>query len=470
VTEFTNRGLSLSHVTDKQSAESEFREARGLVLYFAGDAAGSVRSLAQDVVENAIDHGILLYVFAENDQLQGYAQTVIDALNVPGVRSRTAPIADFEIAETMSHWGAKRPSPASLEIMVDPETVAPSGADELLLRRAFSDCSKIQISSMSGGRTADTYMVEATFAGSLVGPRPLPFFAKLGSREKIDLEVKRYRDFATHYIPFHLRPNLDDSRCLLGFNRGILVGNFVELAEPLWNAARKGRASGAIHSLIDVTLAGWRAQGFERGLVKNRAVAGALGPEIFDFEKVQKEHLEAAQELGLSRSPQELWESLIGRTEQCYYQAPMHGDLHPGNVFVRGGDAILIDLASVKDGPLSGDLACLETSLIFEPQGKLPDRATWEESVGELYSSECFQRLPPPIALTDEWSSLWNSARMVRMAALPTQACPTEYACAVAVYLLRRAMYPGDSAEDRFRRAYSLVVADRVISEAVAIQ
>jgi Ser/Thr protein kinase RdoA (MazF antagonist) len=44
----------------------------------------------------------------------------------------------------------------------------------------------------------------------------------------------------------------------------------------------------------------------------------------------------------------------------------MHGDLHGENVRVRNGNAILIDFASVCSGPLTADLAALETCLAFE--------------------------------------------------------------------------------------------------------
>jgi hypothetical protein len=204
-------------------------------------------------------------------------------------------------------------------------------------------------------------MVEAMFKGSLVGPRPLPFFVKLGKRDSIKREVASYEQYATHYIPFHLRPNLDPNRCLLGHERAILVA-------ISWNARSRCGIGGERESTFRNPLAlrrhfgGWRLQGFEgpQGLAKG-SVACALTNSIFQHERVQPSYLERAKELGLSRSPKELGECLLGASTQKYYRAPMHGDLHPDNVFIRGGDAILIDLASIQSGPLSGDLACLET-------------------------------------------------------------------------------------------------------------
>jgi Ser/Thr protein kinase RdoA (MazF antagonist) len=102
----------------------------------------------------------------------------------------------------------------------------------------------------------------------------------------------------------------------------------------------------------------------------------------------------------------------------------MHGDLHPGSVFVRGSDAILIDLASIQDGPLSGDLTCLEVALLFEPRegdDKTSEEA-WQKAVDGFYAPESFRQLPPPVFGADSWSARLNCARQVKMVALPTQA------------------------------------------------
>jgi hypothetical protein len=302
-----------------------------------------------------------------------------------------------------------------------------------------------------------------------LAPRPLPFFAKFGARANIERERGHYRDYADLYIPFHLRPNLDNSRCLPGFDRGLLVGNFVERARPLWSAVEDGEASAAIHGLFDVTLAGWWAQGFFPDVGRKKgAVACALTDKIFDHRKVKEQHLEVAGKLGLTLHPKELWERLLGLS-QCYYQAPMHGDLHPDNIFVRGSDAILIDLGSAQQGPLSGDPACLETFLAFEtrPGEEGSEFDQWRNDIDKLFSPEAFRQIPPPLDGPSVWAARWNAARKVRVLAMPTHACDTEYRAAVAVYLLRRGTFDADNtvaAElDGLRRAYAMVAAEHLI-------
>ena len=466
--EFENRRLHLK-VVKAEIEEADLLSARGIVFAFGNNRVSEVRQLAEANVQRAIDHGLQILVLANDDALLRYADEEFGELKVPKYERRLGDIAgaDHEIAQAMLMTDPKRSYSATLQIEHAQEPTELLAPDELLLRRAFSDCRMINISPLSGGKTAEAYMVKATFAphGSPVGPRPLPFFAKLSSRRKIDDEVGNYSTYATYFIPFHLRPNLDETRCLLGFEQGLLVGNFVERAEPLWRVARRGNARAAIRSLFDVTLRGWRDQGFERGLVKDSSVAGALGKKIFDHRAVRPEHLRRAKELGLSRTPKEMWEILLGKN-QCYYSAPMHGDLHPDNVFVRGGDAILIDLGSVKHGPLSGDLACLETSFAFGNYDDDDDAAfneeAWVASIDQLYDARWFRRVPPRAMGSGVRVPLFNCARQVRSIALPGQACGSEYISAVAMYLSRRAMHPGDG-PDGFRRAYALVIADRLI-------
>lgn len=469
---FSTRDLDRVVVHETELTTARLSAARGLVLSFGDGKVSPIRKFAEKNAQAALNHGLAIYVLATEEEVLLHACRELDKIGIapytPRVGDATS-VPDHLIAQHMLRWDAGRAPSSTMKIDQVEGTLDLSPEDDILLRRAFSDCDQIRIAELGGGRTADTFMVEARFAGAstLVGPRPLPFFVKLGQREKIADEVSKYQRYATQFIPFHLRPNLDLSRCLSGQTRGILVGDFVERAEPFWDVACKGEAHAAVHSLFDLTLAGWRAQGFQRDFGKRPgSVAGALGTRIFDCNKVKEQHHATALEHGLSRSPGELWEALM-EIDQCSYRAPMHGDLHPGNVFVRGNDAILIDLASIQDGPLSGDLACLEVALLFETRKddeKLEPEA-WRKAVDAFYAPEHFHQLPPPAFNTDSWSARLNCARQVRMVALPTQACPTEYMSAVAVYLLRRSMHHPDNDTDALRRGYALVVADRLVSE-----
>lgn len=468
---FTERELKLQIVSSHELSTEQLASARGLVLSFGGDMVSKVREFAEKNVVTAIEHGLTIYVLASEDEVLLHAHREMEKLGIKLYTERLASTApDHQVAHHMMIFPVSNAPSAKLEIKLEQGAERLSDADILLLRRAFADCEHIRLVELGGGKTAETFMVEAKLAGaaSLVGPRPLPFFVKLGKREKVAEEVAKYKLYGENFVPFYLRPNLDLSRCVSGHTRGILVGNFVERAEPLWSVTCKGEAHAAIHSLFDLTLAGWRAQGFQRSTgLRSGSVAGGLGSRIFDFNKVKSANLVVAETKGLTRSPQGLWEALMElEGHQRYYNAPMHGDLHPGNVFVRGGDAILIDLASIQDGPLSGDLACLEVALLFETRSgdEMVSEEVWLKAADEFYAPESFRQLPPPAFGADSWSARLNCARQVRMVALPTQACETEYMSAIAVYLLRRSMHDAGNATDALRRGYAMVIADRLVS------
>lgn len=468
VQEFKNRGLHIVETTADSLTAANLVSARGAVYNFTARDIGIVRICAEATIERAIDHGLLSFFLAESDTVQGYLDGVLTRLPAePRPTRKTAPAADHELAEAFARHDAGLPYSSALKI--EPEEVASQlGPDDVLLfRRAFADCTTIRLKSLNPGRTASVFMVHATFKDSLAGPRPLPFFAKVGPRRKIDEEISKYRTYATHFVPFYLRPNLAPARCVLGHKQGLLIGDFVDRSESLWALAQRGQANGVIHALFDVTLNGWRAQAYVEG------VAPAIGPvaeklkTLFDYERVQADYLVQARQFGVTATPQELWEFLIGLTDQCYRISPMHGDLHGENVRVRGTDAILIDLASIAEGPLAADPASLETSLFFDmPENSedMPGDEAWRQAADAFYAPNAFRRLPEPASENQPLAWMWNTARQVRMLALPTQACDTEYASAVAVYLLRRSMYAPASPRDHVRRAHAYVVAARIIN------
>jgi hypothetical protein len=51
----------------------------------------------------------------------------------------------------------------------------------------------------------------------------------------------------------------------MGLTHGILVGNFVEQSESLWDVAKRGSAQPVIYSLFDEALRGWRLQAYVQG-------------------------------------------------------------------------------------------------------------------------------------------------------------------------------------------------------------
>ena len=160
----------------------------------------------------------------------------------------------------------------------------------------------------------------------------------------------------------------------------------------------------------------------------------------------------------------------LSAMRQDWRHAPIHGDLHGENVRVRNGHAILIDLASVSKGPMTADLAALETWLAFElPPEEDPDHfgnPEWELEVDRLFAPGAFRHPPGPCAPAAKLRWMAAVVRQIRTMGIAAQSCATEYQTAVAVQLLRRCQWADGPAADRFRRGYGYQVAARLIDDA----
>lgn len=469
--EFAQRNLRVELVKD--GATPDFNLARAAVFCakppFVPSACGKL-----DVVTTALNHGLLVYLLAEDDTTQAHLRSQVPAAAwsgplAPHLRARTGEMPPFECAEVIARHQAGPRAKSTLDIHLPPG-VELSPERLFMIRRAFSDCSTVSLEPLSGGRSAAAYAVQARLVASAVGPRPLPFFMKLDSPEKIVAEEARYRDYATLHIPWYLRPNLDPARCLVGLEQGVLVGSFVGQSESLWEAVLDGRGPRYIHALFEETLMGWRSQAYQHPPRKGR-LARTLR-DTFKWEKVKQEHVDRASEFGEVQSPRHLWEALLNVPEQTWREAPMHGDMHAENVRVRNDDAIIIDLAKAGMGPLCADIASLEVWLSFEVPSepkKIPNREDWTVIVREMYSPQNVAR-PPNLATTDvgtDW--LRACARQTRMFGGAICECNTEYATAIAVHLLRRACYSRDEgdalylAEDAYRRALAYQLGSSLV-------
>jgi len=252
---------------------------------------------------------------------------------------------------------------------------------------------------------------------------------------------------------------------LLGASEGILVGNFVEHSEPLWDVAKRGAPQEAIHSLFDHALRGWRLQAYEGHVqVRTGALITSLG-DVFDPARVSQHRRKLARELGAILSPEQLLNKLQKRQLSAYRLAPIHGDLNAQNVRVRGTDAILIDFAKTRTGPIVADPAALEVSLAFAITSESDDNEGWRKLIDRLYKHAYLRQAPPPAAqpLPREW--LWTCVRQIRMFALSMETSGGEYRDALVAYLLRFAMFPAESEKEEHRRAYAIVIAERLLEE-----
>lgn len=482
--EFSRRGLMLAQSDPTPLGNDDLIGVRAVVYSLGTLEMTTVREHLVANLERIEDHGAVTVLLAAEDSDANHLQ---DALAQAGLNriqvvrtGHTGVTVDHEIAQLVTlHDPGMAWSPA-VRIEKD-EDVRLTDSEEILLRRAFSDSKVIRLERLSAGNTGSAYRILAQFEKRSLLVQPLPYFAKLGQRRKIEEELANYREYADFYIPFHLRPNVDPRRVTRGARSGCLVGNFVEGAKPLWVAVEEGEYSAPINALFDITLRGWWAQAFSQsgGEIKGRAVAAGLGEDIFDHAKVRPEHLARARRLGLKRTPIEIMEALRDRRAvEGYFEAPFHADLHPDNVFVRNGDAIVIDLGSARLGPIGGDPACLEVALALDVRGTdafLPF-ADWRADVDRLFAASAFERIPLPVEGATRWQHRLNAVRKVRTLALAAQTCETGYQSAIATYLLRRSMYASGAfggepeairkrlaSADSERRAYALVLAERLV-------
>jgi hypothetical protein len=463
-TEFQHRAFVVEVSRDFTRIREDLPFVRAVVLRFNAQKPGALQEDLRVLGASAVDHGAAVFMLADDHTEQFHIREAIRVVAPTyATDSRTGP-AGFEIAEAIGNHDPGLSYRPDLEVE-GTGTELLQGSAQILLHRAFSDCKSIRIEGLTGGKSANVFCVYATFRDSLVGPRPLPFFAKIDRKDKILEELQNYTTFADHFVPFNLRPNLHEQRCLIGASEGILVGNFVEHSEPLWDVVKRGAAQESIHSLFDHALRGWRLQAYEGySQVQSGPLITSLG-NVFDPGRVSQNRRKVAKELGGNLSPEQVYEKLQKQPLSAYRVAPIHGDLNAQNVRVRGTDAILIDFAKTRTGPIVADPAALEVNLAFTIASESDDNEGWRKLIDRLYRRAYLRQPPPPAAqpLPREW--LWTCVRQIRMVALSMETTAGEYRDAVVAYLLRFAMFAAESAKEEHRRAYAMVIAERLLEE-----
>jgi hypothetical protein len=412
-----------------------------------------------------VDSGLQIDVVADDDETMGRVQAGSEVLfTLPGVAARTAPPPHSLAEKIARHDAGPRPHSAlKIEVAGDREPVRE--VDEILFKRAFAHCSRIVLEELSGGLSqARVFAVHMTVHTSNAGAWPQPAFAKLDRRDKIEKEYSNYREYAERYIPFGLRPNIHDR--ILGAERSLLVGNFVDRSESLWNLARRNLAGRAVTSLIEETLGGWRDQAYVQDPVDGSVAEAMIKTGILRPDRLKPRYAEDAGRLGITTEPATTLDQLRASTQR-YRTAPAHGDLHGENVRVRNDHAIVIDLASiVASAPLTVDLAALETWLAFQLPPECDalkyEDAVWAAEIDRLYAPEAFLHPPGPCDPTSRFCWMSTVVRQLRRMGIAIQSCSTEYQAAVAAQLLRRCQWDDGPAADRFRRTKGYAVAARL--------
>ncbi len=462
---FEQRALVLEEYSEV-SGIADIVRAKAVVFRFSTMHQGQFTKWLREDGELLLNHGVQLYVLADNDIDHQWCRQYLISIGLSAsVQLKLNPEV-HELAEPICRCPTE--PIANDHLKISGMSIDPLFAT--FLKRAFYDCDSLLIQELAGGRTATVASAHVRFRDSIVGPRPLPFFVKFGDVNKIREEFDNYNQYVAHYIPFSLRPQLDIDRCIRGPSKGLLVGKFVTRSEPLLDALRRGAGVQPIHSLFEETLSGWRLQAYEgrAGSEVTQTFETELGG-LFRPDQMPDGRFELAKSLGATKTPDELKSALLALPARTYLRSPMHGDLHCGNVRVRGIDSILIDFQLVRDGPLVVDPACLEVSLVFSAAGDVNDH--WLELVDKLYQPEYLVHPPPPANEPSNREWLWSAIRQIRLIAFGCEKSSGEYKTALAYCLLRRARFNEDDSDDarrsneEERAAYAYVVAERLIAE-----
>jgi len=453
--EFENRRLVICYDTDENSIKNALPTLKGIILVFNPSKPGTFQDHLRKYGPVAIDHGIALYQIADHDddilQINSIHKSLSFSyqLNYPRTKPSAAEVAEY-IAR---HPPSPAPNP-SLKIECDPAIL--NEIKRLLFQRAFSDCDAIHVKKVPGGRSAKVFAVYPVLTKSEVGPRPLPFFAKFDTKEKIEKELYAYDNYVTNFVPFYLRPNFDRDRCIVGYESGIIVGNYAEQTETLLDEVGRGQGLEPINCLIDSTLSRWWEHAQRRDGNLTTAMQGFFNPG-----GVTEKRRRQCKELGATRCPEDLYKMLLQLPAQSYLDAPIHGDLHAKNIIVRGTDAILIDFQSAQRGPIVIDLATLDVSLSLEVTDKEKDANRWRKLVDDVYSVNVIRN--PSSLSSPSGDKLIKCIKKIRETANAKQQSQYEYVIAVAVILLRSSTHPGKLEQEKYRLAYAYILAEKII-------
>jgi len=449
--EFRNRNLTIL-VVDSIPEPATLSYARGVVVVYNEEKRGAFQSLILELSKCAKSYGLSVMAIAPKDENHPLMYAELRRINwFP--KNRISP-AEHEVAEYIARHHVGPPANLDLEIQAQ-ESIELLEIEKLLLKRAFYDCRKITLQFLSGGRSAaKVFQIEAVFNQSPYVPRPLPFFAKIGETEKIKKEFKNYRQYVCHHIPFHLHPGIDHERSIFGDQRGIIVGNFVEKSDPLREVLRSGK-SDIIDAIYLDSLKSWRAQ--------SKSLE-SLNWDIFRPLDVLEERVNAARKLGAKKSPEELLSILNALPNRKHQNGIVHGDLHDLNIRVRQNDAILIDFAKVREGPIVADCAALEVSLVFDHDSVGKDKKEWIEFVKYIYSLK-FCKVIPDLEIVKKLHWLGVAVHKIRKIACSRIVSGYEFSIVLALYLLNRSTYLGESEIDEECKTYAYFIAEHLILE-----
>lgn len=345
--------------------------------------------------------------------------------------------------------------------------------ERLLVDRAFQKAEEVHIRELKRGFTESrVFMAYEKRLESSIAHWTQPRLVKIGERKKLADEVGAMK-VVSPFVPFELRPNLEVH--VGGFRKSVYVADFVDKSESLLDVARAGRAETAISNLFNRTLQRWRDRAWqcEKSFEPLSLAAERLG--MISPLNIRKEYLESERIETAGIDVQSLWK-VLNDISFPHRAASIHGDLHGDNVRVRGDDAILIDLGSVKGtddagkgAPLCFDVAMLEVALVFtctEEENKLAfQQREWEEEISPYYALDAILSTPGRVEALKLGSWFFGCLQRVRAFGIYDQSDPYEYAIALAIGMWRWCKFPSISAADKGRRVVALEIGARIIRE-----
>ena len=356
----------------------------------------------------------------------------------------------------------------------------PIGSDgELLIRRAFPRAEEVRVSELSRGFSGSrVFMAHEKRLESSIAHWTQPKLIKIGLRLDMEQEVGNMRAVSP-FVPFELRPNLEAH--IAGFRKSILIADFVDKSEPLIDVARAGRAETAISNLFNRTLHTWRERAWSCGMSTESLADAAERLQIVSPEKICDDYLQSPDIQAKRIDFSALW-SALKKIQFPHRAASIHADLHGDNVRVRGDDAILIDLGSVKGkgepglgAPLSFDVAMLEIALVFTCE-RGEDKADngfyqtrWEKEVRHYYELKAILSTPVRESVPEPESWMFGCIQRLRAFGIYDQSNQLEYAIALAIAMLRWCKFkPLGNGADKGRRVVALAIAAELIAEICA--
>lgn len=439
-------------------ADTDFSKARGLLISARSEGIEPATH-AMAVVDQALDHGCLVYLSYGSDSVFATLEPHLTTRDHSDIRKLIhGEDESRQLARAMNDHDPGRSRSQFLQIDAGDEAI--DTEVDVLLRRAFPDCTAVHLSPLNGGRSsARTYRVQVHSDSSRAGPLLLPYFLKVDDRHHIRAEIDNYHDYGASHIPWHLTPTLDLGRCVSGHSTGLLVAAFVDSSVPLMEAVQRDGHAEAITQLFEVTLAAWRDEARRKDL--NAGPPALLFGNVFDPRQAKQEVLQCVAGSSDYLTPAELQDALRALPSVPCLMGTIHGDLHARNVHVRNADAIVIDLAKVRTGPLSTDIAQMETSLVCEAPLPYDD---WCDLVERTYSLDALLLPSRPGAYSADRP--WLDVCVHRLRELSASRCQSdvEYSVAIALHLAARARheYIGEGPDGVERRAIAYLAACRI--------